>query len=405
MFTELSHEAGATRTLSRDVVAVRPVLTLAGTRTVLPEETQRTSLCAVEAGPSRCALALSIVGAAVGSVVTVAGVDAVWAPLTRRTRLRTVAADPAWVALTGAVDRVAGAVIGAPAAPHTVLSKAPAGTHLVAQSSFESGQTVTLTRDVVAGSVTMDALRTCLAAAVAEITWRADPLAGGASVPRSALAGAFVRRARRSVLTGAGEGAVRTPAALRTHTVAVDAGPAGQTAAVTSGVVASVSVAAVASLPAVQTEGPRLAVQLTALPPPSRGTGAAPVQSAAGSPRPTCAGEVAAQPPAATGAVDGAVHAVPPWFTGTGSVDRRTLSLVLTAAAGGTVQSVTSCGTWYQTLRAGESRSTATLSGHAVAVGSVLAPADLSARLPIKARGARLVAVEARPAGPARALS
>lgn len=43
--------------------------------------------------------------------------------------LGAVAADPPWVALTGAVDGVTGAVVGAAAAPHTVLPKATTGTH------------------------------------------------------------------------------------------------------------------------------------------------------------------------------------------------------------------------------------------------------------------------------------
>lgn len=41
------------------------------------------TLCAVEAGPARSALALSVIGAAQGSVVAVTRVDAVRAPVAR----------------------------------------------------------------------------------------------------------------------------------------------------------------------------------------------------------------------------------------------------------------------------------------------------------------------------------
>ena len=54
-----------------------------------------------------------------------------------------------------------------------------------------------------------------------------------------------------------------------------------------------------------------LAVHVTPLPPPARGAGAASVQCVAGPAVPTEAGEVAAQAPRATGAVDGAVHSMP----------------------------------------------------------------------------------------------
>lgn len=45
--------------------------------------------------------------------------------------LRAVAADPSWVTLTGAIDGVTGAVVGAAAAPRTVLPKATTGTHCI----------------------------------------------------------------------------------------------------------------------------------------------------------------------------------------------------------------------------------------------------------------------------------
>lgn len=49
------------------------------------------------------------------------------------------------------------------------------------------------------------------------------PLAGGAPVTWGALAGAFIWRAGRSVLTVARERAVRAPATFCTNTVTVDA--------------------------------------------------------------------------------------------------------------------------------------------------------------------------------------
>ena len=43
--------------------------------------------------------------------------------------LGAVTTDPSWVTLTGTIDGVTGAVVGAAAAPETVLPKATAGTH------------------------------------------------------------------------------------------------------------------------------------------------------------------------------------------------------------------------------------------------------------------------------------
>lgn len=52
-----------------------------------------------------------------------------------------------------------------------------------------------------------------------------------------------------------------------------------------------------------------------------------------------------------------------------------------------------------------EARSAETLSAHTVAVGAILTPTHLLAPLAVESRGARLVAVEARPSGPTHALS
>ena len=62
-----------------------------------------------------------------------------------------------------------------------------------------------------------------------------------------------------------------------------------------------------------QALGPHLAVQVTLLSSPARGTGAASVQSVAGASASTFAGEVAADPPGAAGTADGTVHSVPTW--------------------------------------------------------------------------------------------
>lgn len=43
--------------------------------------------------------------------------------------LGTVAANPSWITLAGAIDGVTGAIVGAAAAPGTVLPKATTGTH------------------------------------------------------------------------------------------------------------------------------------------------------------------------------------------------------------------------------------------------------------------------------------
>lgn len=43
--------------------------------------------------------------------------------------LGAVAANPSWVTLTGAIDGVTGAIVGAAANPDTVLPKATTGTH------------------------------------------------------------------------------------------------------------------------------------------------------------------------------------------------------------------------------------------------------------------------------------
>lgn len=304
------------------MVAVGAVSALADLRAVFTEETQRTALGAVESRPSWRAFTLSIVGAAERSVVTVTGVDAVWTPLTRRTRLGAVAADPAGVALAGAVDGVTRAVVGAAAAPGAVFTEATAGTNLVAQRPLEPGQAVALSRDVVARPITVDALRTRLTAAVAEVSRRADPLTRGSSEPWSALTGSVVWRTRCSVLTVTGDRAVWPPAALGTHTVTVDTGPSGQTSAVTGGVMTSVSVAAVTPLSTVQAVRPVLTVQLTALAPPPCSAGTLTVQGVTGAAVQAQTGEVTAQTPGTAGTVDGAVHAVPAWFTGAGSVHR-----------------------------------------------------------------------------------
>lgn len=250
LFAEAAHETCAAGAQSGDVVTVASVPALAHLGAVFPKEAQRATLSAVEAGPSWGALAFAIVGAAVGPVVTIACMDAVRSPQSRRTRLGAVAADPPWVTLTGAVDGVTCAVVGAAAAPGTVLAKASTRADLVAQRPPEAREAIALSCDVVARPVTVDTLRTRLAAAVAEVARRANSLAGGAPVSWGALAGAFVWRAGSSVLAVAGERAVGTPAALCTNTVTVNASPASEAVAVTSGVVTSISVAAVTALSA-----------------------------------------------------------------------------------------------------------------------------------------------------------
>lgn len=122
--------------------------------------------------------------------------------------------------------------MSAGAAPRAVLAKPATGTHFVAERSFKSRLTVTLAGHMVTGALAADAVWTGLATAVAEETRRTDALAGGSSESRRALARALVRGAGRPVLTVTGQGAVRPPAALGTHAVAVNACPAGQTAAV-----------------------------------------------------------------------------------------------------------------------------------------------------------------------------
>lgn len=199
-----SHEARAAGALSGYVVTVGSIPALTSLSTVFPIETQWAALGAVQAGPPWRTLALPIIGAAEGSVVTVACVDAVGAPLTRRTGLRAVTPDPSRVALAGAIDGVTGSIVCATAAPSTVLPKVSTGAHLVTQCTFEAWQAVALSGDVVAGAVTVDALWTGLTAAVAEITWRADSLTGGASVARGAFTGAFIRGTGRPVLTVTG---------------------------------------------------------------------------------------------------------------------------------------------------------------------------------------------------------
>lgn len=48
--------------------------------------------------------------------------------LSERT-LGAVTANPSWITLAGAINGIAGAIVGAAAAPGTVLPKATTGTH------------------------------------------------------------------------------------------------------------------------------------------------------------------------------------------------------------------------------------------------------------------------------------
>lgn len=279
-------------------------------------------MCAVQSGPSRCALTLPIISTAVSTVVAVASVDAVRAPLTRWTRLRAVAAYPPWIALTGPVDGVAGSIVGAAAAPGTVLPIESTGTHLIAQRPLEARQAITLPGHVMTRPVTVDTLWTRLTAAMAEVTWRTNSLARGPAEPRRTFTRALIRGTGSSVLAVTGQGTVRPPPALGTHTVTVNACPSGQTATVSSRVMASIRMAAVASLPAGESIGAVLTAQLTSLPPPPGGAGAAAVHRAAGASIATRTGEVTSQTPGPTRTVYGAVDAVPAWFAEAGAIHR-----------------------------------------------------------------------------------
>lgn len=218
----LPHEPGAAGALPRDVVAVGSVLALAYQRTVFPVKPQGTALRAVEPRPARSALAFPVVGAAEGPVVAVARVDAVRAPVGGWTRLRAVTADPSRVTLTRSVNGVAGPIVGTGTNSCTVFPKSATGTHFVAEGSGEARQAVAQAGDVVAGPAAVHALRARLAAAMPVETGGTDPLAGGASEPRRALADAIVGGAGSPVFTVAGQGAVGTPASLGTHAVTVD---------------------------------------------------------------------------------------------------------------------------------------------------------------------------------------
>lgn len=203
------------------MVAVCSILTPADQGTVLAVKPQRASLSAVEPRPSRSAFAFPVIGTAKGSIVAVAGVDAVGTPVGRRTGLRAVAADPAWVTLTGPVDGVAGAVVGAGANARTVLPKSATGTHFIAQGSREARQAVTQACDVVAGPTAVHALWACLATAMSVKPRGTDSLTRGASESGCALTDAVIRRTRSPVFTMAGQRAVRTPAPLGAHAVTV----------------------------------------------------------------------------------------------------------------------------------------------------------------------------------------
>lgn len=222
LFTALPHEPGPACTLSRDVVTVSSILTLAYQRTVLSIKPQRTSLSAVQPRPAGSAFTFPIIGAAEGPVVTVARVDAVRAPVGRRTRLRAVTANPTRVTLTRSVNGVTGSIVGTGTNPCTVFPKSAAGTHFIAESTCEARQAVAQARDVVTGPTAVHTLWTRLAAAMPIKTGGADSLTRGASEPWRALTDAIIWGARSPIFAVAGQRAVGAPASLSTHAVTVD---------------------------------------------------------------------------------------------------------------------------------------------------------------------------------------
>lgn len=80
--------------------------------------------------------------------------------------------------------------------------------------------------------------------------------------------------------------------------------------------------ATVTALFTVHAIGAILAMEVTPLTPPAGCTGAETVEGIASTTVATPTGEVAAQPPCTTWAVDGAVYAMPTGFAGTGSIER-----------------------------------------------------------------------------------
>lgn len=79
--------------------------------------------------------------------------------------------------------------------------------------------------------------------------------------------------------------------------------------------------ATVTALLTVHAIGAILAMEVAPLTPPAGDTGAETVDGVASTPIATLTGEVAAQPPCTTWAVDRAVYAMPTCFAGTSSVN------------------------------------------------------------------------------------